>query len=45
MKTKKWLAICVLPGLALMAGCGKKESGGAARGSGGGGSRARGNSD
>jgi plastocyanin len=26
MKTKKWLAICVLPSLALMAGCGKKES-------------------
>jgi plastocyanin len=26
MKTKKWLAICVLPGLVLMAGCGKKEA-------------------
>ncbi len=26
MKTKKWLAICVLPGLALLAGCGKKEA-------------------
>jgi len=26
MKTKKWLAICILPGLALLAGCGKKES-------------------
>jgi plastocyanin len=25
MKTKKWLAICVWPGLALLAGCGKKE--------------------
>ena len=25
MKIKKWLAICVLPGLALLAGCGKKE--------------------
>src|SRR6202047_783123 len=27
MKTKKWIAICVLPGLALLAGCGKKEAG------------------
>src|SRR6202795_5021421 len=26
MKTKKWIAICVLPGLALLAGCGKKEA-------------------
>jgi plastocyanin len=26
MKTKKWLAICVLPGIALLAGCGKKEA-------------------
>src|SRR5579863_4613826 len=26
MKTNKWLAICVLPGLALMSGCGKKEA-------------------
>jgi plastocyanin len=26
MKTKKWLAICILPGLVLMAGCGKKET-------------------
>jgi plastocyanin len=26
MKTKKWLAICILPGLALLAGCGKKEA-------------------
>ena len=26
MKTKKWLAMCVLPGLALMVGCGKKET-------------------
>ncbi|HXJ04953.1 MAG TPA: carboxypeptidase regulatory-like domain-containing protein [Candidatus Acidoferrum sp.] len=26
MKTRKWLAICILPGLALLAGCGKKES-------------------
>ena len=26
MKTKKWLAICFLPGLVLMAGCGKKEA-------------------
>jgi len=26
MKTKKWLAICILPGLALMVGCGKKET-------------------
>jgi plastocyanin len=26
MKTKKWLAICVLPALALLAGCGKKET-------------------
>jgi plastocyanin len=26
MKIKKWLAICVLPSLALMAGCGKKET-------------------
>ena len=26
MKTRKWLAICVLPGLALLAGCGKKET-------------------
>src|SRR6202795_4512992 len=25
-KTKKWLAICILPGLALLAGCGKKEA-------------------
>jgi plastocyanin len=25
MKTKKWLAVCVLPGLVLLAGCGKKE--------------------
>ena len=25
MNTKKWLAICVLPGLVLLAGCGKKE--------------------
>lgn len=26
MKTNKWLAICILPGLVLMAGCGKKEA-------------------
>jgi plastocyanin len=26
MKTKIWLAICILPGLALMTGCGKKEA-------------------
>jgi plastocyanin len=26
MKTKKWLAICILPGLALLSGCGKKEA-------------------
>jgi plastocyanin len=26
MKTNKWLAICILPGLALLAGCGKKEA-------------------
>jgi plastocyanin len=26
MKSKIWLAICILPGLALMAGCGKKEA-------------------
>jgi plastocyanin len=26
MKTKKWLAICILPGLALLSGCGKKET-------------------
>jgi hypothetical protein len=26
MKNKKWIAICILPGLALLAGCGKKES-------------------
>lgn len=26
MKTKKWLTICILPGLALAAGCGKKET-------------------
>ena len=26
MKTRKWVAICVLPGLALLAGCGKKET-------------------
>ena len=26
MKTKQWLAICILPGLVLMAGCGKKEA-------------------
>jgi plastocyanin len=26
MKIQKWLAICVLPGLALLAGCGKKET-------------------
>jgi plastocyanin len=26
MKTKKWLAMCVLPSLVLMAGCGKKEA-------------------
>jgi plastocyanin len=26
MKTKKWLAICILPGLVLLAGCGKKEA-------------------
>jgi plastocyanin len=25
MKTKKWLAICIFPGLCLLAGCGKKE--------------------
>lgn len=25
MKTKQWLAICVLPGLIALAGCGKKE--------------------
>ena len=25
-KTKQWIAICVLPGLALLAGCGKKEA-------------------
>jgi plastocyanin len=26
MKIKKWLAICILPGLALLSGCGKKEA-------------------
>ena len=26
MKTKEWLAICILPGLVLLAGCGKKEA-------------------
>jgi plastocyanin len=26
MKTKKWIAICVLPSLVMLAGCGKKES-------------------
>jgi plastocyanin len=26
MKTKKWLAICILPALALLAGCSKKEA-------------------
>jgi len=26
MKTKNWLAICILPALALLAGCGKKEA-------------------
>src|SRR5271169_7150316 len=26
MKTKKWLATCVLPSLVLLAGCGKKET-------------------
>jgi plastocyanin len=26
MKIKKWLAICVLPGFALLTGCGKKEA-------------------
>jgi plastocyanin len=26
MKVKKWLAVCIMPGLVLMAGCGKKEA-------------------
>jgi len=26
MKTNKWVALCILPGLVLLAGCGKKET-------------------